>query len=79
MTIFLMLLFFALNILYYAPAMLIDEFGFDFYLNGVIINVSELITYVVSYFVVTKIKRRKFNICGSVVVFATSFALTMRY
>lgn len=69
------LIFIAINILYYAPVMLIDEFGFDFYLNGIIINGSELVTYPFSYFMVTKIKRKKFNVIGSAIALLTSFGL----
>lgn len=58
-TILLGLVGFSVDFLYYAPLMLIDNFGFNFYLNGVIINLSELITYFVSFFLITKIKRKK--------------------
>jgi MFS family permease len=74
-TLLMMLLFVSVNILYYAPAMLIDQFGFDFYLNGLILNLSELGTYFLSYFTVTRLPRRTFNILGSGVALAASFAL----
>ena len=50
---------FSVDFLYYAPVMLMDQFGFDFYLNGVLLNISELITYAVSYFLIDNIKRKK--------------------
>lgn len=68
-------LFFAANILYNAPLMLIDEFGFDFYLNGVILNVSELITYFFTFVFITHIPRKTLNITTSAVSFVCSFLL----
>ena len=70
-----MLLFITINIMYYAPAMLIDQFGFDFYLNGFLVNLSELSTYIVGFFIIKKIKRRLFNIIGSSIAIACSFVL----
>jgi hypothetical protein len=55
--------------------MLVDEFGFDFYLNGVLLNLSDLLTYVFSYSMVTALNRRKFNMLASVVALLCSFLL----
>lgn len=55
--------------------MLIDEFGFDFYLNGVILNVSELITYFFTFVYITRIPRKTLNITTSAVSFFCSFLL----
>jgi hypothetical protein len=55
--------------------MLIDEFGFDFYLNGVILNVSELITYFFTFVFITRIPRKTLNITTSAVSFVCSFLL----
>jgi hypothetical protein len=74
-TLCMMVVFIAIHILYYAPLMLIDEFGFDFYLNGIVVNLSELITYPISYFVIIKLKRRRCNLIGSALVFFASFCL----
>jgi len=67
--------FFAVDFLYYGPVMLIDQFGFDFYVNGLIINFSELITYVVSFIFITGFKRRKINIILNSIALCCSFAL----
>lgn len=40
MSVHLGLVAFSVGFLYYAPVMLIDSFGFDFYLNGVLLNIS---------------------------------------
>jgi hypothetical protein len=39
--------------------MLLDEFGFDFYVNGVIINCSELISYIFSYYFIVGLRRKR--------------------
>jgi hypothetical protein len=41
--------------------MLVDSFGFDFYLNGVLVNVSELLTYFLSYFTISRIPRKRIS------------------
>lgn len=69
------LVFMSTNILYYAPLMLIDQFGFDFYVNGLLINFSELITYTVAYHYVTSIKRRQFILTASVIIFLCALSL----
>ncbi len=66
---------FSVDFLYYAPLILIDNFGFNFYLNGVIINLSELITYFVSYFLITKLKRKNMALFLFAVAFGCSFIL----
>jgi len=44
--------------LYYAPLLLVDSFGFNFYVNGIVVNVSELLTYFLSYFTIARIRRK---------------------
>lgn len=69
------LLFLGNNFLYNAPSMLVDKFGFDFYLNSVILNTSELCTYFFSYFTITRLRRRLLNIITSIVCLMASFCL----
>lgn len=66
---------FSVDFLYYAPLMLIDNFGFNFYLNGVIINLSEMITYFVSFFLITKLKRQKIALFLFAIALGCSFLL----
>lgn len=68
-------MFFCCSLLYYAPLMLIDEFGFDFYFNGILVNLSDLFTYAFGYFLVLKLKRKQFNIFASSIAILSSFAL----
>lgn len=66
---------FSVDFLYYAPLMLIKEFGFDFYINGVLINISELITYFFTYYFITKLERRRLALWLFGLALACSFAL----
>lgn len=66
---------FAVDFLYYAPLILIDEFGFDFYANGVLINISELITYFVSYRYIDRFERKRLALWLFSIALVCSFAL----
>lgn len=74
-TIWAFVLFFCSSFLYFAPLIIVDEFGFDFYVNGVILNVSELVTLVISYFFITSLKRKMVNIITFTVALFSSFWL----
>jgi hypothetical protein len=74
-TICVSLVFLACNFLYLAPNMILDQFGFDFYLNGIVVNTSELITYVFSYYLITQIPRRQFGLLSFSIVLLSCFAL----
>lgn len=54
--------------------MLVDQFGFDFYLNGVIINLPDLAIYFF-YTLVIRIKRRQYNMAASMIALVSSFLL----
>lgn len=74
-TIWVILLCFTCNFIYLAPTLITDQFGFDFYLNGVILNASELLTYFVSYFCITRLPRRTFNLVSMTIVFLSCLLL----
>lgn len=44
--------------MYYGPALIIDEIGFDIYVSSYLVNLSELVTFVPSFFLIEKIPRR---------------------
>lgn len=51
-------------ILYFSPLTIVDQFGFNFYLNGVLLNISELMTYLVSFNIITQVRRKHlFSMC----------------
>ena len=39
---------FAVSFLYYAPFMIVGQFGLNFYMNGVLLDIAELITYFIT-------------------------------
>ena len=43
---------------FYAPAMIIDQFGWSIYGTGVIMGLSELIAYPICYLMITRVGRR---------------------
>ena len=54
--------------MYYGPALIIDSIGFNIYISNIIVNFSELVTFIPSYFFIEKIERRRwgmilFTIC----------------
>ena len=44
-----MMMYFSNNFVYYSPLALVDQFGFNFFLNGVILNVAEFITFLLEW------------------------------
>jgi hypothetical protein len=48
--------------MYYGPALIIDSIGFNIYISNIMVNLSELVTYVPSYLFIEKIERKKMGI-----------------
>lgn len=44
--------------MYYGPALIIDDIGFNIFVSSYLINLSELVTLIPSYFVIEKIARK---------------------
>ena len=74
-TILISLVILSIDIMYYGPVLLIDQFGFNIYLNGAILSIAELLTYAVTFFFITKIKRRLLSIVVFINTFVFSFIL----
>ena len=70
-----MILFLSSSILFFMPLNLVTQFGFNFYLNGLIINLSELISFPFSLYFVRTLKRRTFVCRCLVVALIASFML----
>jgi hypothetical protein len=41
--------------MYYGPALIIDSIGFNIYVSNIVVNLSELVTYIPSYFLIESI------------------------
>jgi hypothetical protein len=48
--------------MYYGPALIIDDIGFDIFVSSYLVNLSELVTFVPSYFFIEKIPRKSMGI-----------------
>lgn len=43
---------------FYAPALMLDQFKLNIFINGLVVGVSEIISYPLCYYMITRIKRR---------------------
>ena len=75
MSIFTSLAFFSASIAYFVPNYKVDQFGFDFYFNGVLIFGTELVAAPIALCLIQRLERRKFLIACSIVSLICSFAL----
>ncbi len=48
--------------MYYGPALIIDDIGFDIFVSSYLVNLSELVTFVPSFFLIEKIPRKLMGI-----------------
>jgi OCT family organic cation transporter-like MFS transporter 4/5 len=58
MTLMLILLQCTIIFEFYAPALMLDKFKLDIFINGLVIGVSEIISYPICYFLIMKSKRQ---------------------
>lgn len=50
------------NALYFGPSLIIDQIGFNIYITNVIVNLSDIVTYLPAFFLVEKIERKSWGI-----------------
>lgn len=50
------------NALYYGPSLIIDKIGFNIYITNVLVNLSDIVTYLPAYLLVEKIERNSMGI-----------------
>lgn len=62
-------------ILYYGPLMLINKLSFSLYINALVVTVSELLTYPLSFFLIHRIRRQAIGILLYAICGATAFGL----
>lgn len=74
-TIVLTFLFLFSSVLYFAPLTIVDQFGFDFFLNGIILNCSELLTYFLSLNVIVSLERKRLFFFNLVISLGCAVAL----
>ena len=63
-TLLVMLLEMSIVVMFLAPALMLDTFKMNLFLNGVVVGVSEFICYPLTYFLVSKAPRRTLAFCS---------------
>ena len=74
-TVFLTILQIAINFLFYAPTLMIADFQFSIFLNGVVLGLASLVSYLFSYLTVNKVNRKTMAVVCFAVIFVISIAL----
>lgn len=64
-----------LDMIFFAPSLMIAQFNFNIYINGVVVFSSQVIAGVFSTYIVTKFKRKTIAIVNFVLVLACSTTL----
>ncbi len=64
---------------FYAPALMLDRFKMDIFINGLVVGVSEIISYPICYFIIMKTKRQFIAYGCFAVAFACSLILTFMW
>lgn len=74
-TILLSVVFCIICISFYAPSLMLSQFDFDFFINGLAIGISQLTAYIGTFFIVERARRKLLaNVCFGV-TFACAFIL----
>lgn len=61
--------------MYYGPALIMEEVGFNIFLSGALVQLSEIISYLPAYAYIQKIQRRKTGIILFSIASVFSFIL----
>jgi branched-subunit amino acid transport protein len=61
--------------MYYGPALIIDEVGFNIFVSSFMIQLSELVSYIPAYAFIEKMKRKKLGIILFSIASFVSFIL----
>lgn len=69
------LLWFSISFLYFSLLILVNQFGFNFFVNGVILYTAELSTTLFSYFSITTLKRKQVLSLAVSLILLCSFIL----
>lgn len=75
MTLMLILLQCTIIFEFYAPALMLDQFKLDIFINGLVVGVSEIISYPICYYMITRIRRRSVAYVCYFLTFACSVVL----
>lgn len=62
--------------MYYGPALIIEDIGFNIYISNIMVNMSELVTFLPAYLFIDRIERKKWGIILFSVASICALALT---
>lgn len=79
MTIMLIILQCTIIFEFYAPALMLDKFKLNIFINGLVVGVSELISYPICYFLIMKSKRQLIAYACFAATFLCSTILTFMW
>ena len=79
MTLMLILLQCTIIFEFYAPALMLDKFKLDIFINGLVIGVSEILSYPICYFLIMKTRRRLAAYACFAATFLCSAVLTFMW
>ena len=74
-TIMLTILICSITFIFLAPSLLLSEFHFDIFINGLVIQSSQILAYILACFIVSKIKRKTIAYVCFFITFLSSFLL----
>jgi hypothetical protein len=78
-TLFLMLMTTFIVFQYYIPYLMIDEFQLNIFVNGIVMSLSEMCSYVMSYLMIRITPRKSMGYFGFTVVFVCSIILNFTW
>jgi hypothetical protein len=50
---------FIIGFLFYAPALMLDQFNFNIFIDGLVVGFSEFVVYPIAYFAINKLPRKR--------------------
>jgi hypothetical protein len=65
----------AINFLFYSPTLMLADFDFSIFINGIVIGAASAVSYIASYFAINKINRKTLGIVSFTVILILSFTL----
>jgi hypothetical protein len=65
----------SINFLYYAPAMMLDDFDFNIFINGIVLGAANLAGRIFASLLIKRIKRKTMGLLSFATILVFSFIL----
>ena len=75
MTIMLILLDISIDVSYFLPNFMLNSFNLNIYINGVVVQSSQILACIFSTFTISRLSRKVYSFVCFVIVFLCAFAL----